>query len=277
MRLRGLWIVVFAATLAGCGSREKTMRDLSRGEPSQQIAAAERLASKPDGEAVAALRGGLRADDLGVRVACARALAESTDAAARADAAETLTTAILEATSLSQAQNLTGILAQFGGAAFPELVTVSTVMLDERLRTRLAGHLQDSLAKASPEERERGSDTLINALQETDPALFGAAYESLEWLANPLADVWVAKGLRHPSSSVRRAVSVALSTTRNPAVVAGLIETLQDGDPLVRRDAARSLGAIADPAAKGALSRIASRDLVLEVREAARQAALRIP
>jgi HEAT repeat protein len=265
------------AALTGCGSRESAIRDLASDEPARQIAAAERLASKPDSEAVTALRRGLRATDLGVRVACARALVGSSDSAARSEAAATLTTAILEATSLSQAESLSNLLAQFGGIAFPEFVAVSTVVLDERLRAHLASRLKDALNSATTEDRERGSDVLINALQETDPRLFGAAYETLEWLAEPLVDVWVVKGLAHASVSVRRAVAVALSTTHDPIAVEGLIERLKDSDPLVRRDAARSLGAIADPAARNALKRVASQDIALDVREAARQALLRIP
>jgi len=256
----------------GCGSRENALRDLTSGDPAKQIAAAERLASKPDDKTVAALRQSLRSTDLGVRIACARALANASDATARREAAETLTTAILEATSLSQAKNLANLLAQFGGTAFPELVTVGTVVLDERLRGHVAVLLKEVARSASPEDRERGADILLNALQETDPRLFGAAYETLEWLAEPLVDVWVNRGLTHPSASVRRAVAVALSTTRSPLAVEGLIARLSDSDPLVRRDAARSLGAMPSPTAKSALERVATKDIVLDVREAAQQA-----
>lgn len=270
-------VVAWMTVLAGCTSQEKALRDLASGEPARQLAAAERLATKPKEKAVLALRGGLHAEDEGVRLACARALAGASDPLARAEAAEFLTTAILEATTLFQAQSRMKLLSQFEGTAFPEFVTIATVVLDPRLRSPVAAALKETLPKASPEERTRGVNILLNALQETNPALFGAAYETLEWLADPLVDEWVTRGLTHPSPTVRRAVAVALSASRSPRAVHGLMEALKDTDPAVRCDAVRSLGKVGSTAAKEALKEVATQDLVLEVRQAARRALTGIP
>lgn len=270
-------VVVWMMALVGCTSQEKAIRDLASGDPARQLAAAERLSQKPQGKALLALREGLHAEDEGVRLACARALATTSDPTARIEAAKFLTTAILEATTLSQAQSRMKILSQFGGTAFPEFVTIATVALDPRLRSQVAKALKETLPPASPEERTHGVNILLNALQETHPPLFGAAYETLEWLADPLAEEWVTQGLTHPNSTVRRAVATALSVSRSSIAVHGLMGALKDTDPAVRRDAVRSLGKIASPTAKEALKKVAAQDLVIEVRQAARQALASIP
>lgn len=113
---------------------------------------------------------------------------------------------------------------------------------------------------------------LLEALRAGGPTARRRALAELARRGERAAGPEVARLLRDPLPALRAEAARALSRLGTEAEVSVLLEALDDPEADVRYWAAVALGNLASPAAVLALIRLARREPVAEVREAAREA-----
>jgi HEAT repeat protein len=161
-------------------------------------------------------------------------------------------------------QELALALARIGPAALPELLGA---MKDGVPAVRRSAVL--ALTKFGPEAKE-AVPVLVFALKDSDGSTRALAAQALGEIGGEPERVVPALCLafRDPDANVRKQAGLAL-VSLGATAVAGLKETLKDGDPILRRDAATVLGALG-PDAKEAVPDLVGllKDREAEVRAA---------
>lgn len=123
-----------------------------------------------------------------------------------------------------------------------------------------------------PEMADERLTSLLNTLRAGGPTARRRALETLARRRERAAAEEVARLLRDPVPVLRAGAAQALAALGTEAAVPALLDALEDRDADVRYWAAVALGNLASPSANFALIRLARRDPVAEVREAAREA-----
>ena len=263
--------LALAAFLFACDATDTYLRDLESGVFDRQLTAAAWFAEHPSGEALPALVGQLRSRDPVVRRACAEAILVGDDAPARAEARRTLRRDALS----RDPDTATGAIEVFtamGGEALTDLVEIAIATPDAMRRKVAVAIVREGVASADSSERVEATHRLLNAFEDTDPGRYRVAYSLLATLTEPLAPELIEHALRHRSMLVRRSVVIAAGEARVAAFAEPIAELLNSRDTALRKEAARALGDIGDPAATGPLRRLLTRESHYEVRYEARQA-----
>lgn len=272
----GLAALLAAAT--ACSSSERSIADLSSGQPARQIRAAARLVKSPDAKTIPALTAAMRSEDADVRAACSRAIAQTGDRGAIERAATVMAQDAMGPVP-DVAIRAVNILGELGQPALPELMTVATVVTEEPLRKASESGLDRLLVpeEVSPTDRDRAMEVLLAALEETDRTLYDASFATLRFVTPLMTESLIEHGLSYPNPFVRRAIAIALSSQATVPVAKALAASLNDPDSDVRTAAAEALGVIRNPGAKEYLQRAAETDIDLGVRRAAQSALDALP
>ena len=263
--------VALLTLLLACEAPEAYVRDLESGVLERQLAAAAWFVDHPTTSARPALVGQLRSPHPELRIACARAILAGDDRNARTEALRALRRDALSddpgmATAAMEA------LIEVGGEALPELMRIALATPNRARRAVTAAIIHEGLGAADPSERAAPTQVLLSALESTDPERHRIAYAILAALVEPLADELIDQGLRHPRMLVRRSVVTAAGEQRVAAFAEPIAKMLSTPDTSLRKQAARALGEIGDPATAGYLLSLEKRETQYGVLHEAREA-----
>jgi HEAT repeat protein len=262
--------------VSACDRAGRRIADVNSNVSKRQIRAAIWLATHPTRDALPALRFGLESTELRVRVECAGAIGATGDAAAMAEASRVLRRDALSAVHSVAEKALLGMRA-LGAAAVPDLMTVALLTTDPYTLTLVGSTIADTLPSASAEQRLAVATRVVDALGERDPDMALVAYRILvkfaPFLQQELADV----GLLHSNRRIRLTTMMGLADAHCTGAIPSLARLLSDADPVVRTEAARSLGLLGAVVARPRLTEMSASDPVLDVRKVAAEALRSIP
>ena len=177
-------------------------------------------------------------------------------------------------------------------AAEPETVSEASVELDVRGDQRCVDALVGLLHRPEPLARAAGATGLGSideassarglraAVHDPDPCVCAASLAALSGPHDPAfmktASEAVVAQLRSADPELRVLAARALGGALGGCAVEPLLVALVDEEPLVRADAAASLGRVAGPVVTDALARVSVEDPVRYVREVARHSIARL-
>jgi len=257
--------------LSACDRAGRRIADVNSNNAKRQIRAAIWLAAHPTPEALPALRFGLESTELRVRVESAGAIAATGDTRAMAEASRVLRADALSEDRKVAEMALLGMRA-IGAAAVPDLLTVALLTSDAYTQKLVVSTIVEALPTASPEQRLAAATRVVDGLGERDPDMYRMAYGILVTFSPFLQDELTNIGLVHRNRRIRLTTMMGLADGACTNAIPAIARLLNDGDPVVRTEAARSLGILGAAAALPRLTEMADSDPVLEVRKVAAEA-----
>ncbi len=257
--------------LSACDRTGRRIRDVNSNNAKRQIRAAIWLTSHPTPEALPALRFGLESTELRVRVEVAGAIAATGDARAMAEASRVLRRDALSDNRTVAEMALLGMRA-IGPAAVPDLMTVALLTTDTYTQRLVVSTVGEVLPTATSQQRVAAATRVVDGLGERDPDMYRVAYGILVTFAPFVQDELVNVGLVHRNRRIRLTTMMGLADANCTESIGPLARLLDDDDPVVRTEAARSLGILGAATARPRLREMADGDPVLAVRKVAAEA-----